>query len=312
MDSKQANNICYYCGQKFQPSDTKVQGLHAECFLKWFELPEVMAFQDLDLKHQDNATQDPNQVSKLNTINASFFQGKFKKYGATLNNQQYILKVQQPEFPELPAIEYLCNRLATILGIRVPTYYFIQLENAAPTFVVKNFINKMQSGNLIHIYHYLKKRDDFNCQTLLHIIQEQTGRREDVIHFIHMCLFDALIGNDDRHGRNLGLIQTVKGLTLAPMYDNPSYLAIEEEWLLEADFNPTGKIATKNAQHPGMEDYIIEFERLGYKKIVRDFKKRIRLEVLFSEIECNIFVSKKRKEAIKRLILKRHKEMSNE
>ncbi len=306
------NEVCYYCRQKFGFSEDRAQGLHPECFLEWFQLPKVMDFEGLSLKHQGDESQDPMQASTLNVINSSFFQGKFKKYSATLNNGHYILKVQQPEYLELPATEYLCNRIASFLELRIPKYYIIQLRNVNPTFVVKNFMSEIQSGNLIHIYHYFKKSDDFNCQKSLEIIEEKTGRREDVIGFIKMCLFDALIGNDDRHGKNFGLIQTAKGLTLAPMYDNPSYIAREEEWLLEADFNPSGKIATKATNKPSMSDYIVEFERLGFKRIVSDFKKLVKLESLFLEIERYSYISVKRRNALKKLILKRYQEMSDE
>jgi serine/threonine protein kinase HipA of HipAB toxin-antitoxin module len=53
-----------------------------------------------------------------------------------------------------------------------------------------------------------------------------------------MCLFDALVGNHDRHGRNIALIETRKGHILSPFYDNPSYIGIEDHNLLLAEHNP--------------------------------------------------------------------------
>ena len=233
------NATCYYCCQNFSPSERiRVHGLHLKCFKKWFNLPHQMNFMDLALRTQDKESHDPLHLSPFHTINMSSFQGKFKKYSATLNKNDYILKVEQPEYPELPATEYLCNEIASALKMKVPEYYLIQFENTLATFVVKNFMQAFPGGDLVHIYRYLKNPKDFNCQILIRIIQEKTGKREDIIHFIQMCLFDSLIGNHDRHGRNLGLIQTNRGLSLAPIYDNPSYLAIEEDFLLDANHEP--------------------------------------------------------------------------
>lgn len=313
MRSKNRNTtlFCYKCLKNFLPAEEKQHGLHPLCFQEWFQIPTVMDFQNLSLKAQDNESHDPLQDLEQQIVNSSFFQGKFKKYSASLNNEEYILKVQELEYPELPATEYLCNQMATLLKIQVPEYHLIQFQNTMNTFVVKNFMHEIQGGNLIHIYHYLKTPSDYNCQTLLNIIIEKTNQRKNVVHFIEMCLFDALIGNNDRHGRNFGLIQTRQGLTLAPIYDNPSYLAIEEDWLLEANHEPKGKISTQTTDNPSMKDYIIEFKRLGFEDVIVHFKKLVNIEKLFFIID-NAYISQKRKEAFKRLMRKRHQEMLNE
>lgn len=41
--------------------------------------------------------------------------------------------------------------------------------------------------------------------------------------------------------------------------------------MLKADFNPTGKIGTQNTYDPSMRDYVLELNRLGYKKILTHF-----------------------------------------
>ena len=68
----------------------------------------------------------------------------------------------------------------------------------------------------------MKNREEHNCERLVTIIVEKTGRRTEQERFVFLTLADSLIGNHDRHGRNLGFIQSPKGLRLAPFYDNPS------------------------------------------------------------------------------------------
>lgn len=305
------NKFCYKCLNGFLPSEERYHGLHNACFQEWFKLPSFTDFQSLALIPQTHESQTSLATSSLGSINNSFFQGKFKKYSATLDKDDYILKVQQNEYPELPASEYLCNQIAKLLKINVPEFYFIQFQNSLYTFVVKNFMGEIKGGNLIHIYRYLKRPQDFNCQTLLHIIQEKTRRRDYVVQFINMCLFDALIGNHDRHGSNVALIETAKGFILAPVYDNPSYLAIEEDSLLAADHEPSGKIFTQTTNNPTMKDYVFEFEKLGFNNIVNHFRKSVDLKGLFSLISKS-FISDNRKDAFVRLITKRHKELCHE
>ena len=118
------------------------------------------------------------------------------------------MKVQQKEYPELPATEYLCNQIARMLGVKVPDFYFIRFQDVAETFVSKNFMQNYGTSNLVHLYHFVPNLEDFNCKTILQVIADKVGHLAAIEHFIRTCLFDALIGNHDRHGRNLALIQT--------------------------------------------------------------------------------------------------------
>lgn len=93
----------------------------------------------------------------------------------------------------------------------------------------------------------------------------------DVNVLINTILFDALIGNHDRHGRNLALIVTSVSSVLSPIYDNVSYLSLEKGNMLKADFNPTGKISTQSTYEPSMKDYVVELKRLGYKENLNEF-----------------------------------------
>ncbi|HEY5234990.1 MAG TPA: HipA family kinase [Rhabdochlamydiaceae bacterium] len=297
--------ICFRCSQTISEEKTTVSGLHESCFLDWFKLKERSHFTDVAAK-EISTGKEP-----FLELNGSFFHGKFKKYSAVLDGKCYILKVQEEDFPELPVTEYLCNQLARYLGLLVPDFYLIRFEEAVETFVSQNFMPKQPSSNLIHIYHFLKSSEDFNCQSILDIIRTQTQRLEDMERFIELTLFDALIGNHDRHGGNLGMIESPKGLYLAPFYDNPSYLGTEIETLLSAQHEPRGQIFTAESKEPKMRDYVKEWLRLGYGEIVERFRQKIEINTLVALVE-NSFLSLKRKEAFKKLITNRYLELMNE
>jgi hypothetical protein len=294
------SHLCYKCKKPVDLTESH-EGLHRECFCEWFgvELPEP--FEDLVARNEV-------RTGEWTEKNSSFFHGKFRKYSARLGSRSYILKVQQPEVPELPATEFLCNQIAASLGIDVPEHYFIRFQNTLDTFVSTNLMQKFPDSDLVHIYRFLQHPGQYNCEELLKVIETETKQIDEIYRFIQLCLFDALIGNHDRHGRNLGLIPSKSRTYLAPFYDNPSYLALEIPILLDAQHEPRGAIGTKKSQEPTMRDYVDEWVRLGFSEPILDFKRTIHIANIETLI-AGSFISPKRQSALKRLIQRRYQEL---
>jgi len=219
--------------QLFTPGITEKHGLHLHCFKDWFRLAdESEDFENLTLVKENSSYSDQNK---------SFFHGKFEKYSASLGGRDYILKMSR-EYPELSKVEYVCNRLGILVGLSIPNHYLLRFQEQEDCFVSDNFMKDFKDSNLEHIWHFLKKRDKFSVETLLKVIEKKTEKLSEIQKFIKLCLFDALIGNHDRHGRNLGLIHTPLGYLFSPCYDNPSYFGIAS--FLGASHAPRGAIAT--------------------------------------------------------------------
>ncbi len=241
----------------------------------------------------------------------SFFHGKFKKYQGELAGRKYIFKVKEENVaPELPDVEYLSNQIAQSLGIPVPWFTLLDYCGVR-TFVTRNFISESKvASTLTHLYHYFSENQPYQCEPIIEILSKQTGKFKDVETFINMCLFDALIGNHDRHSRNIGLITTSRQCKLAPIYDNPSWLGLESGSMLRAQFSPTGRIETYHTRNPVMKDYVTEFLRLGYETTLRRFAKRIDLEII-SRLIVGSSCSPLMKDAIIRLVHERAKEITH-
>lgn len=298
---------CLKCNNSLKKSEA-IYGLHGDCFIEWFDHSNI-EFMDIDPK---KTSAEPSGNPEIKMQKNTFFHGNYLKYSARLGQTQYILKVQETRFPELPHVEYLCNQIAEILKIEVPPYYLIDF-NGRITFVTRNFMQDY-TGTLHHIYKFLLPgSENHNCEEILNTILAQTQRFADAVKFIEICLFDTLIGNNDRHGRNLGLIETAALKKLAPMYDNPSCLSIEEEFFLLSNLNPSGSIWTKASKEPRPKDYIIEFNRLGYEKIVSQFCKKVisQSDNIIDKInQTNI--SEVRKNALRKLLKQRVGEFAND
>ena len=293
--------ICYFCCEKIEKNEKVAEGLHVACFTKWFGV-DPQKFSNL-------VARSPVSVAgEFEKVASSFFHGKFRKYSANLGGREFILKVRQEELPELPAMEYLCNQIARALKLKIPNFYFIRLEGKLATFVVDNFMQDYPGGNLVHIYRYLKKPEQFTCKGLIDVIEKVIGRRTDIEHFVELCLFDALIGNHDRHGRNMGIIESSDEITLAPFYDNPSYIGLEIPELLLAYHEPRGAIPTSQSKEPTMKDYVMEFQKLGFDKAINRFKSKIMMDEIESLISDS-FICEERQQALLRLIKRRYQEL---
>lgn len=294
-------NLCFKCKKEVEASHKK-HGLHKKCFKEWFSLiDEAEDFKDI---YQPKETFDGSPEKKL--YQTTFFHGKFKKYSAILGGKKYILKICQ-DHPELAKTEYLCNQLAVTAGLDIPKNYLIRFMENEDCFVTYNFMQDYQGGALQHIYHFIE-HDQYNIEALLKVIEKKTNRLSELQKFINLCLFDALIGNNDRHGRNIGFISTASNYTLSPCYDNPSYFGIEDENLLGAFLNPKCSIITSVEKEPMIKDYILEFIRLGYKEEVSNFLRSLNFPAFVLLIKES-FLSDKRKKAFQVFISTQYQEL---
>ncbi|MDF1828123.1 MAG: HipA domain-containing protein [Legionellaceae bacterium] len=296
--------LCLKCLKNIDNSTSEHYGLHVDCFKIWFHVAEPEKF--TGLQRQDSLSQEAS--SSYSKQNNSFFHGKFKKYSASLADHSYIFKMRQDDAPELPEVEYLCNQIAKALNIPVAEFYYIDFFGDK-TFVTKNFIKQDSPIDLQHIYHF-RSDEEHSCEGLIDTISKETGRPLDTRTFIHTLLFDAMIGNHDRHGRNLAFIVTSSSTKLSPIYDNVSYLSLETGPMLQADFNPTGRISTKDSLEPSMIDYVREFKRLGFQAEIENFYKRFSISKI-KQLINDSFCSNLMKPAIHRLIQKRLEELEH-
>lgn len=301
------NTICLRCLKPLEAESAYSEyQVHASCYQRWFHIETLVPFEGIQ-RHTPSA----DFVSGGGgSWASSFFQGRFKKYSASLGNESYIIKVREEFAPELPDNEFLCNQIAESLGIPIPPYYRV-VFGGSRAFVSKNFIQVGKALSLVHIYHYFERSVEYNCESILNLISEKTGRIEDCETFLRTCLFDALVGNHDRHARNLGFIVSARGMKLAPIYDNTSALGLESGEMLKADWNPRGKVGAKHTGEPTMRDYCVDLKRMGYTDLIRNFRNDIDLDEIETFIDLS-FCTQLQKDAMKRLIHKRHKELCDE
>jgi hypothetical protein len=298
--------ICLKCKQEIGNENSKY-GLHIDCYTSWFKVSASDDFVSLTQRSAESADPEKKNSTQENT---SFYHGKFKKYSADLASESYIIKMrEEKEAPELPEVEYVCNQIAHMLGLPIPDFYYINFYDQK-VFVTKVFIKKNSgSVNLEHIYKF-RPNENHNCEELAQVIGKTTNRPYDVEVFFNTLLFDALIGNHDRHGRNLAFLVTPSKTILSPIYDNVSYLSLESGEMLRANFNPKGKIATSETNEPSMIDYVKELKKLDQLDLLQTFFNKVKMPKIEELINAS-FCSDLMKTALKALINKRYQELKN-
>ena len=149
----------------------------------------------------------------------------------------YVAKVGHKWYPNESITEYLLNRIGETLGFRVAASRLVRIRNQI-RFLSKYFLDGDQQ--LVHgaeLYaEYLSDRalveeverkglarDLFTVQFTQAAVAKAFPAEQEVImeDFRHMLLYDALVGNNDRHFYNWGVIQQLSGEQpyFAPVYD---------------------------------------------------------------------------------------------
>lgn len=303
---------CLRCNQPLKPNQ-KFYGQHEACFKKVFQLDAKTKFESLAPKSftSDSNGQNPNKNSPHLT---SYFAGNYKKYEGKLGAHSYILKFSKEDYPELAPVEFVCNKIGFFCGINVAKpFTLIEFEKGELAFVSKNFMDQQTAhANLNAIYHYVDAGPkNYTVENISQAIFREARSAPDVFMFFRILLFDALIGNHDRHGRNLSLIETAQQKRLSPIYDNPSYLGLESGALLKANFTVHGKIGTKKSDEPQILDYAVEIERLGAGSVVEDFVSTTKIDKIKETILKTTSLSENMRQALYKMVVEQYKKLKD-
>lgn len=298
--------FCLRCNQPILNSKVHY-GQHLECFETVFHCDGAAEFQSLTRKKSTSFNSgNENQASPHLT---SYFGGAYRKYEGKLKNHSYLIKLSKDDYPELAPVEYVCNKIAYDLKINIPTpFTLLDFGKGELAFVSRNFMeDQTQHATLNHLYHYLPRGEEsYNVEEIAKAIYRETKSVEDYRQFFRVLLFDALIGNHDRHGRNFAFVETASGKRLAPIYDNPSALGQESGSVLKMQHEPRGKIWTYESKEPIMGDYLKEMHRLKVFSLAKEVFKTLDIQKILSRISESHCLTQEMQNALKSLITKRY------
>lgn len=153
--------------------------------------------------------------------------GTRMKYWLEEPSEQKIYLFKLPKIDGEIYAEILAANLAkNIYRLRVPeTFLGIKDDNFGV--LSKNFVNTEENERFDEIVDYFGA--DFDAHTLegytVEKAYEIASEHNILLEFYEMCFFDSIIGNQDRHCENWGILyNSANQGTMAPLYDNGSSL----------------------------------------------------------------------------------------
>lgn len=132
---------------------------------------------------------------------------------------------------DTPFNEYLCMKLASAVGLHVPSVDII--EGEYPLFIVERFDRNLTKAGVLRIHQQdfcqaqgitsLKKYEADGGPSFADnyklVKTNSTAPIPDLNQLLKWLLFNIVIGNNDSHSKNLAFLQTEEGIRLAPFYD---------------------------------------------------------------------------------------------
>lgn len=192
--------------------------------------PRLTALADLPYTAEEQRREAAIRAARIS------IQGMQPKLSARLNvarqrfelvNQggRFILKPQNPPYPELPQNEDLTMRLAAAVGIETPLHGLLYCSDRSLSYFIQRFDRTGRSAKrAVEDFAQLAGRNretkyDYSIEQLVGVLDHCTFPMVQRAELFKRLLFSFLTGNEDMHLKNHSLIRRADRIELAPAYD---------------------------------------------------------------------------------------------
>lgn len=140
----------------------------------------------------------------------------------TAEGGEYILKPQNPVFPDLPQNEQCCMDIAAQFEIEVPPHCLLYLKDGSPAYIIKRF--DRENGVKIHQEDFTQilgtDKYSGSVEQIGKVLKEKsTAPGYDMQLLFERVILNFLIGNGDAHLKNYSLSYKEGNIRLTPAYD---------------------------------------------------------------------------------------------
>ena len=225
---------------------------------------------------------------------------------------QYILKLPNEHFPEMPANEHVTMRIAEAFGIRVVPSALIRLESGELSYITKR-VDRTERGEKIHMLDMFQITEAFDkykssMEKIGKALHKYSGNTLlDKLLFLELSVFCFLTGNNDMHLKNFSMMESPSGWILAPAYDLLNVAILIPEDSEELALTLDGIKKKLNWSH---------FEKLGKnleltdKQIQGVYKRLVKTKPKAHDWINKSFLSDKMKKAYTELVENRYKKLN--
>lgn len=220
---------------------------------------------------------------------------------------KYILKPQNPMYPQMPENEHLSMKLAELFKMDIVPVNMIRLQSGELCFITKR-IDRNPDGTKTHMIDFLQ---------ILELADKYKGTMEklgktigelsantllDKMRFFEATVFNFIIGNNDMHLKNYSMFLSEMGWVLSPFYD-----LLNVKMILPKDKEDVALLlgGKKENYDKGYFDRFGEVLKLNQKQINSVYNKLAKWLPQAIHLIENSFLEPPLQESYKTLIVKR-------
>ena len=222
---------CLYCYGELEVNQvdyhpkciTKFYGTkHAPLLPYRFNEMEKLAKQAVAFSISVPGVQPKLSLGRIKTTLENGHQGRLTIMDALDGN--YVLKPQNPDYPQMPENEHLSMKLAELFGIEIVPVNMIRLQSGELCFITKR-IDRNADGSKNHMIDFLQVLElEDKYKGTMENLGKAIGELSvntlfDKLRFFESTVFNYIIGNNDMHLKNYSMFLSEMGWVLAPGYD---------------------------------------------------------------------------------------------
>ena len=242
---------------------------------------------NVELPKVDISDRQVKPVILPHLTNTPVYPGAFLKYGVVIDKVEYLLKTSGTHI-DMAEGELVSNRLATLFGLNVPSFRKCVSKGSVFFGSVDFTKNNNEHVRLHHFSELMPEYpQDWDCLHIIEKIREvSSSPDEDVASFVRMIVFDSVVGNNDRHSKNIGFLSTSAGLRLSPFYDNCSYVALMNKIDTKLNVVIRGVVGAGSESEPTLKDYVECLECLGFGGLLAEISSGVDLSGALAVIKA--------------------------
>lgn len=225
-------NRCLYCYDALSPQH--IGDYHPHCCQAFFGAPnppalnyrfseiEKLAKEVAELSISVPGVQPKLSLGYLKAMLESGHQGRLTIVDGLQGN--FILKPQNPLYPQMPENEHLSMKLAALFGIEIVPANLIRMASGELCYITRR-IDRGKDGSKKHMIDFmqiLELEDKYKgtMEMLGKAIGDLTmNTLYDKFRFFELTVFNHIIGNNDMHLKNFSMLLSDLGWVLSPVYD---------------------------------------------------------------------------------------------
>lgn len=192
--------------------------------------PKLQVLEEFPYSVQEQVRESAIRASKIS------IQGVQPKLSARFNSNlqtfevvdtkgRFILKPQNPAFPELPENEDLTMRMAKRAGLNVPFHGMVYCCDGSLTYFIKRFDRATHDRKLqLEDFAQLAQLDRDNkyrssTEKVVELLDYCTFPAVERLYLLRLTLFNFLVGNEDMHLKNFSILREGNKVSMSPAYD---------------------------------------------------------------------------------------------